>query len=162
MIGLQAMRAWGALSGADSGTAVALLATSDEEIGSPTSRALIEAEAATADAVLVLEPALEHGGASDGGRQDWRKGVGEFRLEVTGVPAHAGWSRRRAPSAVQELARQLIAIQDLALTWDSRDDAQRRRHRRRDARQRGRRARLGGHRRPGDGDGGGDRGSSRR
>lgn len=114
VIGLQAMRAWAALSGADSGTAVTLLATSDEEVGSPTSRALIEAEAATADAVLVLEPALEHIDPPMGGVKIGRKGVGEFRLDVTGVPAHAGLEPENGASAIQELARQLIAIEALA------------------------------------------------
>ena len=114
VIGLQAMRLWGAQSGAESDTAVTLLATSDEEVGSPTSRALIEADAAAADAVLVLEPALEQTAPPMGGVKIGRKGVGEFRLEVTGVPSHAGLEPEKGASAIQELARQLLAIQDLA------------------------------------------------
>jgi glutamate carboxypeptidase len=114
VIGLQAMRAWAAQPDADPDTAITLLMTSDEEVGSPTSRALIEAEAASADAVLVLEPALEQTAPPMGGVKIGRKGVGEFRLEVTGVPAHAGLEPEKGASAVQELARQLIAIQDLA------------------------------------------------
>ncbi len=110
IIGLQALR----LLGPASTASVVLLATGDEEVGSGTSRALIEAEAGAADAVLVLEPALEHTAPPMGGVKIGRKGVGEFRLDVTGVPAHAGLEPEKGASAVQELARQLIAIQDLA------------------------------------------------
>jgi glutamate carboxypeptidase len=49
-----------------------------------------------------------------GGVKIGRKGVGEFRLDVTGVPAHAGLEPEKGASAVQELARLLIAIQGLA------------------------------------------------
>ena len=110
VIGLQALR----LLGPASTASVVLLATGDEEVGSATSRALIEAEARAADAVLVLEPALEQTAPPMGGVKIGRKGVGEFRLEVTGVPAHAGLEPEKGASAVQELARQLIAIQNLA------------------------------------------------
>ena len=110
VIGLQAMR----LLGPASTASVVILATGDEEVGSTTSRALIEAEARAADAVLVLEPALEQTAPPMGGVKIGRKGVGEFRLEVTGVPAHAGLEPEKGASAVQELARQLIAIEDLA------------------------------------------------
>ena len=110
VIGLQALRLLGSVSTAS----VVMLATGDEEVGSATSRALIEAEARAADAVLVLEPALEQTAPPMGGVKIGRKGVGEFRLEVTGVPAHAGLEPEKGASAVQELARQLIAIQNLA------------------------------------------------
>jgi glutamate carboxypeptidase len=110
VIGLQAMRALGPSLSAS----VVLLATSDEEVGSATSRELIEAEARVADAVLVLEPALEHAPLPLGGVKVGRKGVGEFRLDVTGVPAHAGLEPEKGASAVRELARQLIAIDGLA------------------------------------------------
>jgi glutamate carboxypeptidase len=110
VIGLEALR----LLGSTSTASVVLLATGDEEVGSATSRALIEAEARAADAVLVLEPALEQTAPPMGGVKIGRKGVGEFRLEVTGVPAHAGLEPEKGASAIQELARQLIAIQELA------------------------------------------------
>ena len=49
-----------------------------------------------------------------GGVKIGRKGVGEFRLDVTGVPAHAGLEPEKGASAIQELARQVIAIEALA------------------------------------------------
>lgn len=110
VVALQALRAIGpALAGP-----VTLLMTSDEEVGSSTSRALIEAEARDVAAVLVLEPALETPDAPHGGVKTGRKGVGEFRLEVAGVAAHAGSEPEKGASAVRELARQLIAIDGLA------------------------------------------------
>lgn len=89
-----------------------MLLTSDEEIGSPSSRAQIEAEARRSTAVLVLEPSLP-GGAL----KTQRKGCGEFRLVVHGVAAHAGVEPEKGASAIQELARQIVALgalQDLA------------------------------------------------
>ena len=110
VIGLQALRALGNRLAAS----VVFLVTSDEEVGSATSRALIEAEAARADAVLVLEPSLEQAPPPMGGVKTGRKGVGEFRLEVTGVPAHAGAEPEKGASAVLELAHQLLAVRQLA------------------------------------------------
>jgi glutamate carboxypeptidase len=112
VIGLQALRALAAAGGLRA--SVRLLATSDEEVGSGTSRALIEAQAREADAVLVLEPALEGAASALGGVKIGRKGVGEIRLEAVGVPAHAGLEPERGASAVHELARQVVALQALA------------------------------------------------
>jgi glutamate carboxypeptidase len=110
VIALQALRALGPSLAAS----VVFLCTSDEEVGSTTSRALIEGEARRADAVLVLEPSLETAPPPMGGLKTGRKGVGEFRLELTGVPAHAGADPDQGASAVQELARQLLALEGLA------------------------------------------------
>lgn len=85
-----------------------MLWTTDEEIGSRTSRALIEAEAAKSDAVLVFEPSLPGGALKTS-----RKGVGQFELVARGVSAHAGLDPGKGVSAVRELARQIIAIDDL-------------------------------------------------
>ena len=85
-----------------------MLWTADEEIGSGTSRAVIEAEAARSRAVLVLEPSLPGGGLKTS-----RKGVGQFELIARGVSAHAGLDPGKGISAVRELARQIIAIDDL-------------------------------------------------
>jgi glutamate carboxypeptidase len=75
------------------------LYVSDEEIGSPTSRALIEAEGRKAKYVLVTEP------ARDGGRiVTGRKGVARFDIFVKGVPAHAGSRPEDGRSAIRELA----------------------------------------------------------
>ena len=87
---------------------IVMLWTSDEEIGSMTSRALIEAEAVKSEAVLVLEPSLPGGALKTS-----RKGVGQFELVVNGVPAHAGLDPGRGISAVHELARQIIEIEKL-------------------------------------------------
>ena len=87
---------------------VVMLWTTDEEIGSKTSRALIEAEAHRSAAVLVFEPSLPGGGLKTS-----RKGVGQFEMIVRGVSAHAGLDPGKGISAVRELARQIIAIDDL-------------------------------------------------
>jgi glutamate carboxypeptidase len=86
-----------------------LLATADEEVGSATSRAIIERLARESAAVLVLEPALP------GGRvKTARKGVGEFAVTTRGISAHAGADPAAGASAVHELARQIVAIEGLA------------------------------------------------
>jgi glutamate carboxypeptidase len=90
------------------GCQAVMLWTTDEEIGSGTSRALIEAEAARSDAVLVFEPSLPGGGLKTS-----RKGVGQFELVARGVSAHAGLDPGKGVSAVRELARQITAIDDL-------------------------------------------------
>jgi glutamate carboxypeptidase len=84
---------------------IMLLLTPDEEVGSPTSRALIEREAASATAVLIPEPA---GGG--GACVTARKGVGRFVLRVEGLGAHAGGNFQDGASAVVELAHQILAI----------------------------------------------------
>lgn len=87
---------------------VVMLWTTDEEIGSGTSRALIEEEARRSRAVLVLEPSLPGGAAKTS-----RKGCGDFELTVHGVAAHAGIDPRQGASAIHELALQIAAIQQL-------------------------------------------------
>ncbi|MEO7156260.1 MAG: M20 family metallopeptidase [Vicinamibacterales bacterium] len=87
---------------------VVMLWTTDEEIGSTTSRALIEIEAAKSDAVLVFEPSLPGGALKTS-----RKGVGQFEMITRGVSAHAGLDPGKGVSAIRELARQILAIDDL-------------------------------------------------
>lgn len=108
VIGLLAMRA---LFDAGGGLAhrVVMLWTTDEEVGSPTSRAVIEAEGAASRAVLVLEPSLPGGAVKTA-----RKGVGEFRIRATGLPAHAGVDPARGASAVHELAWQVSRVAQMA------------------------------------------------
>jgi glutamate carboxypeptidase len=87
------------------------LYVSDEEIGSPTSRALIEAEGRKAKYVLVTEPARDGGKIVTG-----RKGVARFAIFVHGVPAHAGTRPADGRSAIRELAniiQTLEAMNDL-------------------------------------------------
>src|SRR5713226_2965665 len=80
--------------------------TSDEEIGSESSRAVIEKEARRSDAVLVLEPAS----GPDGRLKTARKGVGEIELIVTGRAAHAGVNPQDGVNAVHELALQIARV----------------------------------------------------
>src|SRR5258705_11304933 len=90
---------------------VTQLYVSDEEIGSPTSRALIEEEGRKAKYVLVTEPARDGGKIVTG-----RKGVGRFEIFVRGVPAHAGARPQDGRSAIRELAnviQTLEAMNDL-------------------------------------------------
>jgi glutamate carboxypeptidase len=83
--------------------------TSDEEIGSGASRALIEREARRSQAVLVLEPAL----GLDGRLKTRRKGVGEAELLVTGRAAHAGIDPDSGVNAVHELALQIERLRKM-------------------------------------------------
>jgi glutamate carboxypeptidase len=82
---------------------IVFLWTSDEEIGSGTSRAAIECEARRSDAVLVLEPAL----GLDGRVKTGRKGAGEIEVVATGRAAHAGLNPEEGINAIEELARQI-------------------------------------------------------
>jgi len=78
---------------------IVLLLNSDEEIGSPVSRSVTEAIARTCGAVFVLEPAqgLAYKTA--------RKGIGNWRIDVEGVAAHAGVDFSKGANAIRELAR---------------------------------------------------------
>lgn len=87
---------------------VTLLCTSDEEIGSETSRELIESLAKESVLVLVMEGAL-----IDGSLKTWRKGTGEFRVKTKGRAAHAGGDHQAGRNAIEEMAHQVIAIQKL-------------------------------------------------
>jgi glutamate carboxypeptidase len=85
---------------------VVFLWTSDEEIGSKTSRAAIEREARRSDAVLVLEPAS----GLDGRVKTGRKGVGEIEIIATGRAAHAGLNPEDGVNAIEEIALQIARI----------------------------------------------------
>jgi glutamate carboxypeptidase len=87
---------------------IVMLWTTDEEVGSTTSRAAIEDEARRSDAVLVLEPSLPGGAVKTA-----RKGCGEYELRVRGVAAHAGIDPSKGASAIHELARQIVLVQKL-------------------------------------------------
>src|SRR5579864_5230678 len=88
---------------------VTVFLVSDEEVGSSSSRAMTEELARRSAAVLVLEPAAGLKGAV----KTARKGVGEYRLVVKGVAAHAGLDPGKGHSAIVELARQIISISKL-------------------------------------------------
>lgn len=82
------------------------LFTPDEEIGSPTSRPVIEQIGKASAAVLVTE------GARDGGRiVTARKGVGRFEVKLEGRPAHSGTRHADGRSAIREAAHQILAIE---------------------------------------------------
>lgn len=87
---------------------IVMLWTTDEETGSDTSRALIETEARRSDAVLVLEPALPGGVL-----KTRRKGCGQYEVVIHGEAAHAGVDPTKGLSAIRELARQILALEQL-------------------------------------------------
>jgi glutamate carboxypeptidase len=91
---------------------IVMILGTDEEIGSVTSRPIIEAEARRSEAVLVLEPSLPGGAAKTS-----RKGCGDFQITVHGISAHAGIDPGKGASAIHELALQIadvIRLQDLS------------------------------------------------
>jgi len=96
--------------GLDALDGVTLLLTSDEEIGSPSSRSLVEYTARGALAALVLEPGV------DGALKTARKGVGMYRLKVLGRSAHAGLEPEKGANALLALAS---ALHDLATIGDA-------------------------------------------
>jgi len=87
---------------------ITVLLNGDEEIGSFSSRDLIEREAARADFAFVLEPGREDGSVVTG-----RKGVGSYELVVTGKAAHAGVEPEKGISAIEELAHKILALHGL-------------------------------------------------
>jgi len=87
---------------------VTFICNSDEEIGSPSSRPLIQKLAQEADAVLVLEP-----GRAAETIVSSRKGCGQYRVEVHGVSAHAGVAPDRGRNAILELSYQVQMMQAL-------------------------------------------------
>jgi glutamate carboxypeptidase len=84
------------------------LFTSDEEIGSPSSRPVIEAEARRARAVFNSEPGRPTGAVVTG-----RKGGVFMRCEITGKAAHSGGNFEQGISAIEELARKIVALHAL-------------------------------------------------
>ena len=84
------------------------LYVSDEEIGSPTSRALIEAEGRKAKYVLVTEPARDGGKIVTG-----RKGVARFEVFIKGVPSHAGTRPEDGRSAIRELGNVIQTLEGM-------------------------------------------------
>lgn len=94
---------------------VVVLLNPDEEVGSPVSRAHTERLGALAEAVFVIEPAQGMPGTeANGAYKTARKGIGNYRVEVTGVAAHAGVDFRKGHSAITELAALLPQIASLS------------------------------------------------
>lgn len=98
-----------ALTGAVPPRPVIVLLNSDEEVGSPTSRALIEELAAGAAFVLVPEPAV----GPDAAAVTARKGWGRFTMTAHGRPAHAGGNLSEGRSAIREIARHILELEAL-------------------------------------------------
>lgn len=97
-----------AIAGIATSKPVTVLLTSDEEIGSPSTRDLIEAEAARHSVVLVPEPARPDGGVVTG-----RYAIARFNLRTTGRPSHAGARLGEGRSAIREMAKQIVAIEEM-------------------------------------------------
>lgn len=95
--------------GAGAVDGVTILVTADEEIGSPRSRALIEAEARQHEAALVLEAAGPGGAVKTA-----RKGVSWYEVEAVGRAAHSGLEPEKGVNAGVELSHQILALQSLA------------------------------------------------
>ncbi len=98
-----------AIAALDDASGVELLLTSDEEVGSTTSRAFLEERARACGAVLVLEPSGDGGALKTG-----RKGAGRFELLFHGRAAHAGLEPERGVNALVEAAHRLLAVAALA------------------------------------------------
>ncbi|MGH9708158.1 MAG: M20 family metallopeptidase [Candidatus Acidiferrales bacterium] len=96
-------------SGAQPRKRFVFLWTSDEEIGSESSRRAIETEARRSDAVLVLEPSF----GPEGKLKTARKGVGSAEIIVTGRSVHAGIDPEKGVNAVHELALQIVRLMKL-------------------------------------------------
>lgn len=94
-----------AAAGLTDRSGVTILVTGDEELGSPSSRALIEAEAAGCIAALVLEAS-----ADGGALKTERKGVSLYQVVAHGKASHAGLEPERGVNATLELAHQLLAV----------------------------------------------------
>jgi len=85
---------------------VTFLLTSDEEVGSPSTRDLIEAEARRNRFILIPEPGRPENGVVTG-----RYAIARFRLQTTGKPSHAGAKLSEGCSAISEMAQQILAIE---------------------------------------------------
>lgn len=84
---------------------ITVLFTPDEEVGTPSTRDIIEAEAARNKYVLVPEPGRPNNGVVTG-----RYAIARFNLEATGKPSHAGATLSSGRSAIREMARRIVEI----------------------------------------------------
>ncbi|MGI9434719.1 MAG: M20 family metallopeptidase [Geminicoccaceae bacterium] len=94
---------------------IRVLYTSDEEIGSPSSRAVIEAQAEGARAVLNSEPGRPSGNVVIG-----RKGALFMTLEISGIAAHSGSAHEKGASAIEALCRKVQTLHALTDYKDGR------------------------------------------
>ena len=96
------------LAGIDTPLPVTVLFTPDEEVGTPSTRELIEMEARKNKAVLVPEPAKENGGATTG-----RYAIARFNIKTIGRPSHAGARLSEGRSAIAAMARKILEIEEM-------------------------------------------------
>ncbi|MEM5775232.1 MAG: M20/M25/M40 family metallo-hydrolase, partial [Anaerolineaceae bacterium] len=106
VISLFALRALTELNLLPEDEKITLILNADEEIGSHSSRAVMEAEALQHRRVFVMEPAVPPGAYKTA-----RKGVGDFTVRVKGRATHAGADHANGVNAIEELARQVIVLQ---------------------------------------------------
>lgn len=92
----------------DPGKDVVFFFTSDEEIGSRAALPYLDSMAPACRAVLCLEPSLPGGKV-----KTFRKGVGEFKIRVRGIPAHAGVDHSKGANAILELSRLVLKLHEL-------------------------------------------------
>ncbi len=106
-LSLEAIRQLRAAS-IDTPLPITVLYTPDEEVGTPSTRELIEATAAQNKYVLVPEPARPDGGVVWG-----RYAIARYYLETVGVPIHAGVDPRLGHSAIKEMARRILQVEEM-------------------------------------------------
>lgn len=106
-VSLEAIRQL-ALAGLETPLPVTVLFTPDEEVGTPSTRELIEMEARKNKYVLVPEPARPDGGAVTG-----RYAIARFNVKTFGRPSHAGWALKEGRSAIAAMARKILEIESM-------------------------------------------------
>lgn len=87
---------------------ITVLFTPDEEVGTPSTRDIIEAEAARNKYVLVPEP-----GAANNGVVSGRYAIARFNLETIGRPSHSGATLSNGRSAIREMAKKIVQIDEM-------------------------------------------------
>lgn len=97
-----------AIAGIETPLPVTVLFTPDEEIGTPSTRELIEMEARKNKVVLVPEPAGPSGEATTG-----RYAIARFNLKTIGRPSHAGARLAEGRSAIAAMARKILEIEEM-------------------------------------------------
>ena len=98
-----------ARAGIETPLPITVLLTSDEEVGSPSTRDVIEAEAARHAYILVPEP-----GGQDNSVVTGRYAIARFTLETTGRPSHAGVRPGEGRSAIRAMAKRIIEIDGMS------------------------------------------------
>lgn len=104
-VSLEAIRQL-ARAGLETPLPITVLLTPDEEVGTPSTRELIEMEARKNKYVLVPEPARPDGGAVTG-----RYAIARFNVKTYGRPSHAGWQLKDGRSAIATMARKILEIE---------------------------------------------------